>query len=146
MSIFIDFPQETWVNVTEVGLSPSLSTTSDLAYSVRPFRGLSLCFSSDLSKCLPTAWDDIQTCSTVQEHWPVRMGWNASNQPTQPSQGALPGHPSHRSCSKGPDDNTGPFPRICLLNWMPKKTIHERLVVVILVHVPQVRRRTTVTQ
>lgn len=96
-----------------------------------------------LSQFVPTVWDDIKKWSMMCEYWPIRMGPDARNQqPVKSFWCTLPIYPSNPRCFKGSDDNTGPFPRICLLNWMPKRTIHESLVVMIPVQAPDACRRT----
>lgn len=58
------------------------------------------------------------------------------------SQPSLPG--THCVCSPPTPDvskvlmmSVGPFPRICLLNWITERSIHESLVVITLVHMPR---------
>ena len=80
--------------------------------------------------------------STGQSEWDQMPG---NQQPVQATQCTWLVYPSNPSWCKGSEDDVGSFPRTCLLNWMPKKTIHECPVVVTLVHGPQVCRRTILT-
>lgn len=140
LPIFIYFPLETWVNIT--GMDWVLACMiSGLAGSVWAFRGLRVC----VSHHAPFAWMCpycLEWCSEMVDNMWALASQNGTrcqeinSQPWLPSTYTWPVYPSNPSWCKGSDDNVGSFPRTCLLNWMPKKTVHECPVLITLVHGP----------
>lgn len=133
----------------EVGLGCSHCDGSDLAFPVWPFGRVCLCVPHPtlmtthyltLSLLLGMLLKNIhQGMSTCQSQWDWMPGIK--------SQPSLPGYtlhvqPSKPRCFKGSNDDVGPLPRICLLNWITERSIHGSLVVIILVHMPQDNKRT----